>query len=105
MASTAPTDTTPPQGATIAGAWNAEPSTGTSIALIVQPGGAFVWQATVKGHKQQLAGMSTYGDGILTLAQDKGPALVGRVSWKDPSHMTFRVVGDGPDDLGLSFAK
>jgi len=105
VASTAPTDTTPPQGASIAGTWNAEPSAGTSIALVVQPAGAFVWQATVKGHKQQLAGTSTYGDGILTLAQDKGPALVGRVSWKDASHMTFRVVGDGPDDPGLSFAK
>jgi len=105
VASPAPTDTTPPQGASIAGTWNAEPSTGTSIALVVQPGGAFVWQATVKGHKQQLTGTSTYGDGILTLAQDKGPALVGRVSWKDASHMTFRVVGDGPDDPGLSFAK
>ena len=33
------------------------------------------------------------------------PALVGRVSWTDASHMTFRVVGDGPDDPGLSFAK
>ena len=41
---------------------------------------------------------------MLTLAQDKGPALVGRVSWTDPSHMTFRIVGDGPDDPGLSFS-
>jgi tetratricopeptide (TPR) repeat protein len=105
VASLAPTDTTPPQGATIAGTWNAEPAAGTSVALVVQPGGTFVWQASLKGHTQQFTGTSTYGDGILTLAQDKGPALVGRVSWKDPSHMTFRVVGDGPDDPGLSFAK
>jgi tetratricopeptide (TPR) repeat protein len=103
--SPAPTDTTPPQGASIAGTWNAEPTAGTSIALVIQPAGAFSWQATVRGQKQQLTGTSTYGDGILTLAQDKGPALVGRVSWKDASHMTFRVVGDGPDDPGLSFAK
>jgi hypothetical protein len=104
-ASPAPSDTTLPQGASIAGSWNAEPSAGTSIALVVQPGGAFVWNATLKGHKQQFTGTSTYGDGILTLAQDSGPALVGRVSWKDASHMTFRVVGDGPEDQGLSFAK
>ena len=31
--------------------------------------------------------------------------MVGRVSWKDAGHMTFRVVGDGPDDPGLSFSK
>ena len=25
--------------------------------------------------------------------------------WTDAGHMTFRVVGDGPDDPGLSFSK
>jgi hypothetical protein len=48
---------------------------------------------------------SSPGDGILTLAQDKGPALVGRVSWTDASHMTFRIVGEGPEDPGLRFSK
>ena len=60
---------------------------------------------TRKGKTQQFTGSSTYGDGLLTLVQEKGPALVGRVSWKDAGHMTFRVVGDGPDDPGLSFSK
>ena len=59
----------------------------------------------MKGQQQQFTGVSTYGEGILTLAQDKGPALVGRVGWKDASHMNFHVVGDGPDDPGLSFTK
>jgi tetratricopeptide (TPR) repeat protein len=101
----APTDTTPPQGASIAGTWRANPAPDTSIALTVQPDGPFTWQTTLKGKTQQIAGTSTYGGGMLTLAQDKGPALVGRVSWADPSHMTFRIVGEGPDDPGLSFAK
>ena len=78
---------------------------GTSIALSIKPDGAFDWDVTQNGRKQHFAGSSTYGNGILTLAQEKGPAMVGRVSWKDASHMTFRVVGDGPDDPGLSFAK
>jgi tetratricopeptide (TPR) repeat protein len=104
-ASPAPTDATPPQGASIAGTWSAQPSAETSIALVVKPGGAFTWQANVHGEKRQFTGVSTYGDGILTLAQDKGPALVGRVGWKDASHMTFHVVGDGPDDPGLRFAR
>jgi hypothetical protein len=60
---------------------------------------------THKGKTQQFTGPSTYGEGILTLVQEKGPVLVGRVSWKDASHMTFRAVGDGPDDPGLSFSK
>jgi tetratricopeptide (TPR) repeat protein len=104
LASTGP-DTTPPQGASITGTWSAQPAASTAIALTIQPGGAFTWQVTQQGRKQQFAGSSTYGDGILTLAQDKGPALVGRVSWKDASHMTFHIAGDGPDDPGLSFSK
>jgi tetratricopeptide (TPR) repeat protein len=101
----APADTTPPAGASIAGTWNAHPAADTSIALTVQPGRPFTWQVTRKDKTQQFSGTSTYGEGLLTLAQDKGPALVGRVSWRDADHMTFRVVGDGPDDPGLSFSK
>ena len=104
-ATPAPTDTTPPQGASIAGTWNAKPAADTAVALSIQPGGDFTWQVTQKGQEQQFAGTSTYGDGILTLAQDKGPGLVGRVSWTDASHITFRIVGDGPEDPGLSFSK
>jgi hypothetical protein len=37
--------------------------------------------------------------------QDKGPALVGRVDWKDANHMAFHIVGDGPDDPGLNFSR
>jgi tetratricopeptide (TPR) repeat protein len=101
----APADATPPAGASIAGTWRAQPTTDTAIELAIQPSGPFTWQVTQKGRTQQFAGTSTYADGILTLAQDKGPALVGRVSWTDASHMTFRVVGDGPEDPGLSFSK
>ncbi len=100
-----PADTVLPQGASIAGTWNAQPSADIAIALTIQPTGGFTWQVTRKGKTQQFTGSSTYGDGLLTLVQQKGPAMVGRVSWKDAGHMTFRVVGDGPDDPGLSFSK
>ncbi len=98
-------DMTPPAGATIEGNWTAHPVEGTSIALSIKPGGTFDWDVTQMGHKQHFAGTSTYGNGILTLAQEKGPVLVGRVSWKNANEMTFRIVGDGPDDPGLAFAK
>ena len=100
-----PAETTPPQGAAITGTWTAQPAADTAIALTIQPGGDFTWQVTKKGQPQQLSGKSTFGQGILTLAQDKGPALVGRVDWKDANHMNFRIVGDGPEDPGLSFSK
>jgi tetratricopeptide (TPR) repeat protein len=98
-------DTTPPEGATIEGTWNAHPADATSIALSIEHGGSFKWDVTQHGHNQQFKGSFTYGNGILTLAQDKGPALVGRVSWKGDKNMTFRIVGDESDDPGLSFAK
>ncbi len=100
-----PADATPPAGATIDGSWTAKPAPDTTVGLTIQPGGAFVWKVTRKDQTQQFTGTSTYGGGLLTLAQDKGPALVGHVSWTDAGHMTFRVVGDGPDDPGLSFTK
>src|SRR5262249_15453828 len=102
---TSPPAMNPPEGATIAGSWSAQPAAGTTIALNIQPGGTFTWQVTQKGRGQQFSGTSTFGDGILTLAQDKGPALVGRVNWADSNHITFRVVGDGPEDPGLAFSK
>ena len=101
----APADSTPPQGTTIAGTWTASPATGTEINLAVQPGGGFAWKLTQQGKPRQFSGSSTYGDGMLTLVQDQGPALVGRVTWTDPSHMMFRIVGDGTNDPGLNFSK
>jgi tetratricopeptide (TPR) repeat protein len=101
----APADTTTPQGASITGTWHAQPVAGTSVDLTLEPSGTFTWQVTQKGQQQQFAGTYTYADGLLTLAQEKGPTLVGRVSWKDPKHVTFRIVGDGPDDPGLNFSK
>lgn len=102
-----PTDsavTTPPPGATISGTWTANPTPDTSIALTIEAGGRFTWQVTQKGRTQQFAGVSTFGGGVLTLAQDNGPALVGRVSWTDPNHINVRMVGDSTSP-GLSFSK
>jgi tetratricopeptide (TPR) repeat protein len=98
-------DTTPPQDATIAGTWRAQPAADTAITLTIQPGGPFTWDVERKGQKQRFTGSSTFGDGLLTLVQEKGPAMVGRVSWTDATHMTFRIAGDGPEDPGLSFSK
>ncbi|WP_406697575.1 hypothetical protein V5E97_01825 [Singulisphaera sp. Ch08] len=100
-----PASTALPEGATIEGTWKAAPAADTAINLTIRPGGAFTWSVEQKGQKREFGGASTFGDGILTLAQDKGPAMVGRVTWSDPSHMTFHVVGDGPDTPGLTFSK
>lgn len=99
-------DTTVPAGATIAGTWTAKPTPDTTVTLsLPQPDGPFTWQVARGGKTQQFTGTSTFGDNVLTLAQDKGgPTMAGRVTWTDPTHITFRV-SDSPDDKGLSFVK
>lgn len=59
---------------------------------------------TGQGQTRQFSGASTYGNGILTLAQAQGTPMVGRVTWKDRNQFTFQVAG-GPDDPGLTFTR
>lgn len=99
------TNSVPPEGATISGAWTTQPNPDTSVALTIQPGGEFHWQVVQKGQTRQFSGHSNFGNGILTLAPDKGLPIVGRVGWTDATHMTFRAIGDSPDAPGLSFSK
>ncbi|WP_165248971.1 tetratricopeptide repeat protein [Paludisphaera soli] len=99
------TPSQPPAGAELAGSWTAQPRAGDSINLTVQPDGKFTWTATQAGRSRTFGGSSTYGGGLLTLAQDQGPALVGRVDWTDADHMTFRIAGGGPEDPGLAFSR
>ncbi|QDV32330.1 tetratricopeptide repeat protein [Tautonia plasticadhaerens] len=103
--SPAPADQNPPQGATIAGTWTADPDPGTAISLAIQPDGTFTWDASKGGTSSRFAGKSTFGDGLLTLAQDDGPVLVGRVSWADADHMTFTIAGGPAGDAGLRFSR
>lgn len=96
----------PPEGASITGSWTAKPKAGGEVLLTINDDGGFTWTATQAGQSQAISGKSsTYKDGQLALKSDQGPTLIGRVSWTDPTHMTFRIAGDGPDDPGLSFAK
>lgn len=95
-----------PEGASIVGDWRAEPKAGGEVSLSIKGDGSFAWTSTRDGQTQSLSGSSsTFENGLLVLASDQGPPLIGRVSWTDPTHMTFRILGDGPDDPGLSFAK
>jgi hypothetical protein len=52
-----------------------------------------------------LQGRMTSGNGLLTLAQDQGPPIVGNVTWADDSHFQFKVPGAAQDESGLTFSK
>ena len=93
---TTPINTTVPEGATISGIWAAKPNADTSVSLTIQPGGTFRWDLNLKGQAKQFTGTSTFASGILTLVPENIPPIVGKVSWDDANHMTFRAVGDKP---------
>ncbi len=92
----------------LTGTWTAEPSADTTIRLTLAGGGHFTWKVTSQGKAQEFQGDETYGNGILTLvrsAQDAQPPMVGRVTWRDDDHFTFKIMAGPPDDPGLSFTR
>ena len=87
------------------GTWTAQPSKDTTITVTFQDQGHFTWKVAHQGQDHQFQGESSYVNGILTLAQDQNNAMVGDVDWQDPNHFQFKVLGGGPSDPGLTFAK
>ena len=65
----------------------------------------FTWKVAHQGQEHEFQGSSSYVNGILTLAQDQDNAMVGDLNWQDPNHFQFKVLGGGPSDPGLTFAK
>jgi tetratricopeptide (TPR) repeat protein len=87
------------------GTWIAQPSSGTSISLTFLDDGRFSWKVTEAGQSHQFDGKQTYGNAILTLAPEQGMAMVGTILWKDETHFSFKILGGGAGDPGLSFSK
>jgi hypothetical protein len=88
------------------GQWSAKPDAKMSIALSLNPDGTFAWTLTQDGKSQTLEGWAGYQDQILTLAQQQGPPLVGKIT-VDPTgnRFTFKPPGTPKPVAGLSFAK
>jgi tetratricopeptide (TPR) repeat protein len=94
----------PPQN--LQGQWSAKPNEKMSIALALNPDGTFAWTVTQDGKSQTLQGWAGYQDQILTLAQEQGPPLVGKVT-VDPAgtRFVFKPPGTPKSVAGLSFEK
>jgi hypothetical protein len=94
----------PPQN--LQGHWTAKPNEKISIALALNQDGTFAWTVTQVGKSQSIQGRAGYQDQILTLAQEQGPPLVGKVT-ADPAgnRFTFKPPGTPESVAGLSFEK
>ena len=100
-----PSPAPPGREGRLEGTWTAQPDQNTTITLTFPDPGHFTWKVTNQGQSRQLQGRLTSGNGILTLAQDRGPAIVGNTTWTDETHFRFKLPGAGPDDPGLAFSK
>ncbi len=100
-----PVNAAPAREGRLEGSWRAQPDKDTTISVTFPDPTHFTWTVNHQGQSRQLQGKMTYGNGILTLAQDQGPAIVGNTTWTDERHFTFKVPGAGPDDPGLTFGK
>jgi tetratricopeptide (TPR) repeat protein len=91
----------------LVGAWTAQPAPETTITLTFQDKDHFTWKVARQGKEQQFDGTSTYESGILTMVQkqNNNNVMVGNVTWKDDNNFSFKVLGGGPGDPGLSFSK
>ena len=89
----------------LSGKWTAKDA---NIALAIQDDGRFTWATSGPGRPPTtIAGTSSFADGTLTLADQKGQngALTGNVVWQDADHFNFRLAGAPSTDPGLNFAR
>jgi tetratricopeptide (TPR) repeat protein len=101
-------DVPPPPAApqNLQGHWTAKPNEKISVALALNPDGTFAWTVTQVGKSQSIQGKASYQDQILTLAQDQGPPLVGKVTIDAAGNrFVFKPPGTPESVVGLSFKK
>ncbi len=97
--------TSPAVDGKLSGRWTAKDS---NITLAIQDDGRFAWTTSGPGKPPAtIAGTSTFGDGVLSLSDQRGQngALAGKVVWQDSDRFNFRLTGAPTTDPGLNFVR
>ncbi len=103
---TEPAEPPPPPPAELTGTWKAAPSPDTAITLALQPDGEYKWDVANKGQTQAtITGRAVYVNNVLSLIQEDGPPLAGKVESKDASKFVFRLMGGGNNAPALTFTR
>ena len=89
----------------LTGTWKAEGAGGTTVELKLEPDGQFTWTATGQGQPRSFSGTYTAGSGLLTLVSSDGRVIVGRLNGAGAGRFQFKLIGGGPEDPGLTFAR
>jgi hypothetical protein len=105
-ASTAPAEAPPPPPAELAGTWKAAPSADTAITLALEADGAYKWDVANKGQEAgSISGQAYYVNNVLSLTQEDGPPLAGKIESKEPNKFVFRLMGGGNNAPALTFTR
>jgi len=94
-----------PQPPKYVGSWKSAGENDTNFQLTLGADGRFEWAYTVDDKTTKFDGTYTFGNGLLTLVRQEGPALVGRLKWNEDGSFNFKMVDGGPEDPGLTFKK
>jgi hypothetical protein len=96
----------PPPPAELTGTWKAAPSPDTAITLALQPDGEYTWDVANKGQTQAtITGRAVYVNNVLSLTQEDGPPLAGKIESKDASKFVFHLMGGGNNAPALTFSR
>lgn len=87
----------------LVGNWTATRDDGSTFNLTLRNDGAFRWEYSQYGNRQQLVGSYTLDDGMLVLQQDGQPAMVGQIIPLAGNRFVFKLTGGDPNDPGLNF--
>jgi hypothetical protein len=74
------------------------------IALKIGDDGGFTWDVTTKGETQTITGQAGFLDGVLSLTQEDGPPLAGKVENVTEKGFGFKPLG-GPNAPTISFRR
>jgi tetratricopeptide (TPR) repeat protein len=103
-ASTVPAEAPPPPPSDLVGTWKAAPAADTNITLALEADGAFKWDFNKTGKRgESIAGRAYFVNDVLSLTQENGPPLAGKVESKDASKFVFRLMGGGSNAPALTF--
>jgi hypothetical protein len=76
------------------------------ITLALQADGAFTWDVANKSQRNQsIHGRAVYVNSVLSLTQEEGPPLTGKIESKDAGKFTFRLMGGGNNAPALTFTR
>jgi tetratricopeptide (TPR) repeat protein len=105
-ASAKPDEAPPPPPAELIGTWKAAPSPDVTLTFALEADGAYTWNITHKGQqKQSITGRAVYVNNVLSLTQENGPPLAGKIDSKDASKFVFHLMGGGNNAPALTFIR